>query len=250
MCSRIPFGDFNLPSVGITPGRLIALGMCILLVRRIPVVLLLYRFVPRIRDWREALFCGHFGPMGVGGRFSLHPLPLSFTKLVAVYISTLALTQLPTPRNPPQSQLDVLTLAIRPIVAFMVIVSLIIRQWRPRILQGLNAKSWSLDGLSIPLSRLGLNIRHRTLSMTQTWTASRPDSPTHAPDWLQQTERLRTIPQGQTKSSLGPLEGTLESSRMHSRNASREGDDIVVADSTLVRVFPLFEIMQLNELLF
>jgi len=108
----IPFGDFNLPSVGITPGRLVALGFCILFMRRIPVVLLLYKFVPRIQDWREALFCGHFGPMGVG----------------AVYISTLALTQLPPARNPPQDQTDIVTLAIRPIVSFMVIVSLVIRK--------------------------------------------------------------------------------------------------------------------------
>lgn len=29
----------------------------------------LYRWIPHINTWREALFCGHFGPMGLGGLF-------------------------------------------------------------------------------------------------------------------------------------------------------------------------------------
>jgi sodium/hydrogen antiporter len=41
----------------------------VLLFRRIPVVLAMKRFVPDIRTYREALFCGHFGPMGVGALF-------------------------------------------------------------------------------------------------------------------------------------------------------------------------------------
>ncbi|KAE9368555.1 Na(+)/H(+) antiporter-like protein [Stipitochalara longipes BDJ] len=41
----------------------------VLLFRRIPIVLAMKRFVPDIRTYREALFCGHFGPMGVGALF-------------------------------------------------------------------------------------------------------------------------------------------------------------------------------------
>ena len=50
----------------ITPGKLVGLLILIILFRRIPVVLAMKRFVPDIRTYREALFCGHFGPMGVG----------------------------------------------------------------------------------------------------------------------------------------------------------------------------------------
>ena len=53
----------------ITPGRLIGLLILILLFRRLPVVLALKRFVPDLRTYREALFCGHFGPMGLGALF-------------------------------------------------------------------------------------------------------------------------------------------------------------------------------------
>ena len=53
----------------ITPGRLVAFLALVLLFRRLPVVLALYRWIPDIRTWREAVFCGHFGPMGLGGLF-------------------------------------------------------------------------------------------------------------------------------------------------------------------------------------
>lgn len=53
----------------ITLGKLFGLLVLVLLFRRIPIVLLLKRFIPDIRTYREALFCGHFGPMGLGGLF-------------------------------------------------------------------------------------------------------------------------------------------------------------------------------------
>ena len=53
----------------ITPGRLIALLILILLFRRIPIVLAMKPFIPDIQTYREALFCGHFGPMGLGALF-------------------------------------------------------------------------------------------------------------------------------------------------------------------------------------
>lgn len=56
-------------SAQLTPGLLTALTVCILLVRRIPVVLLAKRFIPDLKTWNEAFFAGHFGPMGVGALF-------------------------------------------------------------------------------------------------------------------------------------------------------------------------------------
>ncbi|KAL5485191.1 hypothetical protein ACEPAI_7833 [Sanghuangporus weigelae] len=57
----IPFESFNDNVLGIQPWRLIVLLTSIFTLRRIPSILLLYKFVPDIRNWREALFCGHFG---------------------------------------------------------------------------------------------------------------------------------------------------------------------------------------------
>ena len=67
----IPWGHFSptefTPSV--TVGRLVGLLILILVFRRIPIVLAMKRFIPDIKTYREALFCGHFGPMGVGALF-------------------------------------------------------------------------------------------------------------------------------------------------------------------------------------
>lgn len=41
----------------------------VLIFRRLPIVLGLKRFIPDLKTYREALFCGHFGPMGVGALF-------------------------------------------------------------------------------------------------------------------------------------------------------------------------------------
>ncbi|GMF86230.1 hypothetical protein AFCA_000057 [Aspergillus flavus] len=43
--------------------------LLVLLLRRIPFIIALKRFNPDIKTYREALFCGHFGPMGVGALF-------------------------------------------------------------------------------------------------------------------------------------------------------------------------------------
>ncbi|KAL9002384.1 MAG: hypothetical protein Q9188_004683 [Gyalolechia gomerana] len=67
----IPWLDFVPRDITplITPGKLVGLLVLILLFRRIPIVLLLKPLIPDIRTYREALFCGHFGPMGIGGLF-------------------------------------------------------------------------------------------------------------------------------------------------------------------------------------
>ncbi|KAH9935576.1 Sodium/hydrogen exchanger family-domain-containing protein [Fomitopsis serialis] len=142
----LPFDQYNRPDLGITPWRLVVLFIVILLIRRIPPLLLLFKWVPEIVNWREALFSGHFGPMGVG----------------AVFVSTLAATRLPTPHNPPENQAELLAASIQTVVSFVVLGSIIVH------------------GLSIPFFSFGKNMRTRTLSVTHTWT------PRHSaiPDWL------------------------------------------------------------------
>ncbi|KAJ5212757.1 Cation/H+ exchanger [Penicillium cinerascens] len=66
--ASMPWDQLHLPKVtGITISRLVVLGVLILLFRRIPAIMLGYRFMPKIcSDWKEALFMGYFGPIGVG----------------------------------------------------------------------------------------------------------------------------------------------------------------------------------------
>ena len=56
-----PFDSYNSPELGLTPWRLVVLMLAILVLRRFPPLLLLYRWVPEVTSWKEALFCGHFG---------------------------------------------------------------------------------------------------------------------------------------------------------------------------------------------
>lgn len=64
----LPSDEFHDPNgTGITYPRLIALGILGLLLRRIPALLLTYTIMSWvIKNWREALFMGYFGPTGVG----------------------------------------------------------------------------------------------------------------------------------------------------------------------------------------
>ncbi|RSH92828.1 hypothetical protein EHS25_008274 [Saitozyma podzolica] len=59
------FGDWY----GITPWRLVVLGILVMLVRRLPWVMVLSRWIPTLPTWREAVFAGFFGPIGVGAVF-------------------------------------------------------------------------------------------------------------------------------------------------------------------------------------
>jgi NhaP-type Na+/H+ or K+/H+ antiporter len=65
----LPWESYVDKAVGLTPWRLFALLALVLLFRRIPVLLAMKRFIPDIRTYSEAIFCGHFGPMGVGAVF-------------------------------------------------------------------------------------------------------------------------------------------------------------------------------------
>ena len=61
----LPFDKFHISEIGVTPWRLLILVLILLALRRIPSLLLLYKWIPEIANWREALFCGHFGPVSV-----------------------------------------------------------------------------------------------------------------------------------------------------------------------------------------
>ncbi|RDX48058.1 Sodium/hydrogen exchanger [Lentinus brumalis] len=57
----MPFASYDSPELGITPWRLVLLLLAVLCLRRIPALLFLYRWIPEIATWKEALFTGHFG---------------------------------------------------------------------------------------------------------------------------------------------------------------------------------------------
>ncbi|KAJ6266629.1 ORMDL family-domain-containing protein [Bipolaris maydis] len=68
--AMIPWESFSAFDA-ITPARLIVFLILILLFRRIPIVFILFqaKLLPFVKTTTEALFVGHFGPMGVGALF-------------------------------------------------------------------------------------------------------------------------------------------------------------------------------------
>ncbi|RUS23553.1 LOW QUALITY PROTEIN: hypothetical protein BC938DRAFT_474964 [Jimgerdemannia flammicorona] len=64
-----PWGSFVDATIQLSLGRLVVLAILVLLFRRIPIVVALTRAIPAIETYREALFSGWFGPIGVGAVF-------------------------------------------------------------------------------------------------------------------------------------------------------------------------------------
>jgi NhaP-type Na+/H+ or K+/H+ antiporter len=127
----IPWESFNALD-SITPGRLLAVLALILVFRRIPIVFAFYkaRLLPNVRTTTEALFIGHFGPMGVGALF------------LAIEARAQLETDTSLPLPHPPSDLDpkrqrTITL-IWPIVCFIVLGSTLIH--------GLSTLAISLGG--------------------------------------------------------------------------------------------------------
>ncbi|KAI0076338.1 hypothetical protein K474DRAFT_1663178 [Panus rudis PR-1116 ss-1] len=149
----MPFGDFSNEHLTLSVWRLIVIAILVLILRRLPIMIALYRWIPDIKTFREAVFSGHFGPMGIG----------------AIFISTLAAEQLPHPHDPPEGQTELLAASIQPIVAFMVLCSI------------------TIHGLSIPFFSLG----RRVHSVSRTWSRHDTFGRHHSlPEWANQTRRV------------------------------------------------------------
>jgi NhaP-type Na+/H+ or K+/H+ antiporter len=67
----MPFDSFSDHELSLSVGRLISIAVLVLLLRRLPIIIGLYKWIPDIKSFREALFSGHFGPIGIGV-LSLH----------------------------------------------------------------------------------------------------------------------------------------------------------------------------------
>ncbi|KAK5821933.1 Sodium/hydrogen exchanger family-domain-containing protein [Linnemannia elongata] len=67
--ASIPFANFHDMALELSVWRLIVLAILILMLRRLPFVMALKRFIPALASYREAAFAGWFGPIGVGAVF-------------------------------------------------------------------------------------------------------------------------------------------------------------------------------------
>ncbi|KAI6006470.1 Sodium/hydrogen exchanger family-domain-containing protein [Pisolithus marmoratus] len=88
----MPFDSFTNATLRLSVWRLIVIAILVLLLRRLPIMIMLYKFIPDVKTIREAVFSGHFGPIGIG-------------KLSCVHLH-LAVELLPKPNNPPTNQTE------------------------------------------------------------------------------------------------------------------------------------------------
>jgi sodium/hydrogen antiporter len=131
--------------------RLVPLGLLVLLLRRLPWVLAIHKWIPQIEEPRQALFVGFFGPVGVSAIFYLYVTLEYIRDNLEIHSEIRA---------------DVLHLGedVEVIVWFIAICSIVGSYHQ--LAQNLLTKeiSWQVcHGLSIPLGKLGFYLP-RTLS--------------------------------------------------------------------------------------
>lgn len=153
--ATIPWHTFSPESItpSVTPGRLVGFLLLVLLFRRIPIVLAIWRWIPDIHTWTEALFCGHFGPMGLGGLF------LAIEARAHLETGTSSPLPHPAPYGRPYNDREKAIHVVWPIVCFVVfgstlvhglsvlVLSIISHYSRPK-----QHRSRSLAGETDPLS--------------------------------------------------------------------------------------------------
>lgn len=163
----IPWEQFNNAELGLSAWRLVVIAIFVIFFRRIPIMMALKPLIPDIKTWREALFAGHFGPIGVG----------------AIFVAMLARAELeheePVPMGDPPTDPTVphftLLTLVWPIVAFLVISSIIVH------------------GSSIAVFTLGKRIN--TLTITMSYTTDREDGPS----WMNRLPRISSQSKSQAK---------------------------------------------------
>ncbi|KAM0740653.1 hypothetical protein ACQRIT_005837 [Beauveria bassiana] len=162
----IPWEQYNSGYFGVTAWRLVVIAVFVLLFRRIPIMLALKPLIPDVRNWREALFAGHFGPIGVGAIFVA-----ILARAELEHGEPVPLSQMPEPGSANYS----LIYLVWPIVTFLVISSILIH------------------GSSIAVFTLGKRIN--TLSLTMSYTAA----PEDGPSWMNRLPRISSQSRSQAK---------------------------------------------------
>lgn len=159
----IPWGDFNNVELGLNVWRLIVLAIVIIFLRRIPAVLALKPITPDIKTWREAFFCGHFGPIGVGAIFAVI---LARGDLEAHYTTEeTPLAELPNESFPHYQLLA----SMWPIVCFVVITSIIVH------------------GSSVAVLTLGKRLNRMAITMSFTVTNTQDQG---GSSWMARLQKL------------------------------------------------------------
>ena len=158
--SVIPWAQYNAPDIGLVPWRLVVIALFVIFFRRIPIMMALKPLIPDIKTWREALFAGHFGPIGVGAIFAAMLLRAELED-----DNTTPLAKLPEPG----AHNYVIIQVVWPLTTFLVITSILVH------------------GSSIAVFTLGKRIN--TLTLTMSYTQGNEDGPS----WMNRLPRIQSV---------------------------------------------------------
>jgi hypothetical protein len=210
----LPWDEFNQPEItGITYGRLMALGLLVLLLRRIPAMMVMYKLMPNsVKSWQEALFMGYFGPIGIGAVFYVEHARHLYPKLEAAET---------------HEEEDLLR-AMGPVVYFLVLFSIVVHglsipaleiiyRWR-KIEPIVEIEPATVRRLSVsePLPnnahvdpRCGSVVRHNRFSRVTTREDSAIDDPERQYSRSEHASRSRPPPATPVWRLTGDSDGTL-----------------------------------------
>lgn len=174
----VPWPAFNMSHIGLNVWRLIILAIVVIFLRRIPAVLMLKPLTPDLKSWREALFCGHFGPIGVGAIFASI---LARRELEHFVHAEYALDDSKNDSHPHQQ----LIATIWPIVCFVVITSILVH------------------GSSVAVLTLGKRLNRMAITMSFTHTNTQDQGPT----WMSRLQKLDKV---LTSFSLHDMDNTTD----------------------------------------
>lgn len=135
--------------------------------RRIPIMMALKPFIPDVKTWREALFAGHFGPIGVGAIFA--------AILARAELETDTTTPLAVLPEDPKTENYAIIHVIWPLTTFLVITSIIVH------------------GSSIAVFTLGKRIN--TLTLTMSYTQANEEGPS----WMNRLPRIQSTGKSMSK---------------------------------------------------
>ncbi|KAJ2384929.1 Na+/H+ antiporter, partial [Coemansia sp. RSA 2559] len=125
----IPWYQFSNAELVIAPWRLIVAAIMVLFLRRLPVVVLLTRITPAFRNYKQSIFAGWFGPIGVG----------------AIFFAEIVLEEI---ENDPDNYHIRSREIIQPIVMFLIFTSVLVH------------------GITVPLMYIGKVVRTRSRSFS------------------------------------------------------------------------------------
>lgn len=160
----LPWNFYHQPDLGLPFWKYFLLALIIIFLRRIPAVLTLWKFTPDLNTWREALFAGHFGPIGVGAIYAVILARSEVEEHVLGHVSSL--TEVPSEGTEHYH----LILYLWPVVTFAVVASIVVH------------------GSSVAVMVFGRRLKAMSISMTFTQTQGNPNSQS----WMSRLPRIDT----------------------------------------------------------